>query len=440
MTRDIKIYLLIVVLPAILLVAGGIRLVSLERERAKAMALETLDAKAASLAAKISEKLRASGCQCRDAKPPKPPRGDARRDWRFRRRRPESDSECRFHELPADAAAIIRGVIASETTDATAATPPSGAVEIRHGCGRPVLSGDSGGITGSIFGAAPLKPMLPSYSVCVAPAGGDAAVALGAATQALFAAILVFLLFGTLAAGVVLLARAARRAKAEARAKTDFLSNVSHELKTPLTSIALFSEMLQTGGIDHKAARTACATISRETKRLGRMIDCLLEYARLERGARKFDVCEFAVLPLLEDAVAAFAPSFPAGLTISQPSLRDATALADRDATRRIIDCLLENAAKYAPGSPVEIGITLREGDGGVEISVADSGPGIAPSDAPHIFERFWRADNSVTRSTDGAGLGLAIAHELARGMSASLSFRPNNPTGAIFALALPAS
>lgn len=433
MSRDIKIYLLIVVLPAMLLVAGGIRLVSLERERARAMAVEALDAKASELARQIAEKIREKGCQCRDAKPPRAPhrtRDGEERDrrwWRPRGRKPHENG-CRFHELPPEVCAAIREVIDSQDQ------PLSRIVEVRHGCGCPVISGCDVPITGAIYGSAPIKPMLPSYSVCVAPVGGDAAVALDACAQAMFAAILVFLLFGTMAAGVVLLVRAARRAKAEARAKTDFLSNVSHELKTPLTSIAMFAEMLEKGALPAEAATKASATISRESKRLGRLIDGLLEYARLEKGARKYENAEFALMPLLEDAVAAFTHSFPHGISISAESSSDITVVADRDATRRILDCLLENAAKYAPDSPVELKTSQLDG-GRACICVSDSGPGISEQDASHIFERFWRADNSVTRSTGGAGLGLAIARELAVGMGATLTYRPNSPSGASFLL-----
>lgn len=429
MYRDIKIYLLIVVLPAVFLVAGGIRLVTLERERACAMAVASLNEKAAELSRGIAAKLREKGCQCRDFKPPRPPpRAEGRKGWRFHGRTPGEG--CRFHDLPQETSAAIREAIDSLEQ------PLSCIVEIRHGCGCSVLSFGTETITGAIYGSAPIKPMLPSYSVCVAPVGGDAAVALGARTQAMFAAILAFLLFGTMSAGVVLLVRAARRAKAEARAKTDFLSNISHELKTPLTSIAMFAEMLESGNVQGDAAKTASSTISRESKRLARLIDGLLEYARLERGARKYDISEFAAMPLLEDARAAFAHSFGAGISISPASAHDAKIHADREATRRIIDCLIENASKYAPDSPVELRISAE--DGAVVISVADGGAGISPADVPHIFERFWRADNSVTRSTGGAGLGLSIACELANGMGASLSYRQNSPHGAIFDLRFP--
>ena len=429
MSRDIKIYLLIVVLPAMLLVAGGIRLVSLERERARAMAVESLDAKAAELARQISSRIREKGCQCHDFKPPRPPHAERGwKGWRPHHARKLAEG-CRFHELPPDVCAVIREVLDSQ------GEALAGIVEIRHGCGCPVLPDGTRAISGSIYGSAPIKPMLPSYSVCVAPAGGDAAVALGAMAQAMFAAILVFLLFGTLAAGVILLVRAARRAKAEARAKTDFLSNVSHELKTPLTSIAMFSEMLAGGCLDGDAARKASSTISRESKRLGRLIDGLLEYARLDRGARKYDIAEFDAMPLLEDAVAAFGPSFPEGLSIAPDSAMDVKIKADREATRRIIDCLLGNASKYAAGAPVTM--RVAEVDGRAEISVVDGGPGIPDADVKHIFERFWRADNSVTRTTGGAGLGLAIASELANGMGATLSYHPNSPHGAIFTLSI---
>lgn len=427
MNRDIRIYLAIVVLPAILLVAGGIRLISLECSSVRTMAIASLDEKAARLATAISASLKSNGCEYRDARPPKPPRGGGRRPHRRKRGNHQDGEGCPFHDLPRATISAIVTAIAENTQDDPCA------VEVRHGCGAVIANGKNGRIDGQIFGSAPLKPSLPNYFVHVAPADGDSSVAMGVRTQATFISILLMLLFATLSAGIALLVRAERRARSDARAKTDFLSNVSHELKTPLTSIAMFSEMLAGGALDAEQTGKAALTINRESRRLGRLIDGLLEFARVERGARLANIEEFDALPAIRDAAEAFAPQFS-----QPPSIHSdgpVRVMADRDALRRIIDSILENAAKYAPGSKVSLSMRVEQDN--AEIRIADEGPGIPPDDARHIFERFWRADNSVTRATDGTGLGLAIGSELAKSMNATLSFRPNKPHGAIFVLRL---
>lgn len=431
MTRDLRVYLLVVVLPAILLVAGGIRLISLERARARASIQADLDAHAQQVARAVLQDLKACARNGRPLTvPPRPPRGDAPPPERGRglwRRRPVEP--CAEHNLPE----AVRTCLVAAVARAHEAKEPSRAaekVEIRHRCGCTVVT-DGAPITGQIVGTASLKPLLPAYSVVVAPRGGDDAVALGLRAQAMFAAILFLLLFGTLAAGVTLLVRAARRARDEARQQTDFLSNVSHELKTPLTSISMFAELLAAGTLDAAARAKALATLVRESRRLGGQIDGLLEFARLERRARVYRLETVDLAALAADCVAALAPSFPQGLTLVDAG--PAPVRADREAVRRILDALLENAAKYAAAAgPVTV--TVR----GASAAVADVGAGLAASEARHVFERFWRADNSLTRTTGGAGLGLAIARELAVGMGGALTVAPNAPHGCIFTLTLP--
>jgi len=434
MARDIKKYILIVVLPAIMLVAGGIRLVSLERSRALEAVQSQLNEAARTAAkqirAKVSLARRAGGRpEAADFPPPKhgpPPR--LGRWWK-----PHRESECCIHELPEEELKTISACIAEfEKGDESGKI-----VELRHICGCTVIA-PSGTITGRIYGQAPLDPVLGGYMVCVAPAGGDEAVALGMRAQAMLAAILLLLLLSTMAAGVILLVRSEKAAREESLRKTNFISNISHELKTPLTGISLFSEMIAGGSLKGDAVAQAGATINKETRRLAKLIDALLEYARLERGTRKYDIEDFSINGVIEEAAAAFGPAFKNGLKTA-PCSGDPLVRADREAVRRIIDALLENALKYAGGSEVVLGAEAC-GNGAVEVRVADRGPGISREDSAHVFERFWRADNSVTRSTGGTGLGLAIAKELARGTGGDLRLGANTPGGCVFTLVLEAA
>lgn len=415
MNRDLRIYTFFVALPAVLLVALGIRLVVLEGGRSRAAAEAELNNRALQVATAIKaefKKLSRESFQPPAREAPKPPPMRKKRWWR-----PKRQIECSQHEIPPPLRKAIDEVLARMDTQEI--------IEIRHSCGCVVVAGNEE-ITGEILGRSTLNPFLHGYTVCTAPAGGDREIALGVHMQVAFSLILFLLLCAALSAGVVLLVRAERRARDEARRKTDFLSNVSHELKTPLTSISLFSEMLSSGTLDPAASSKATATIFAESKRLTRLIDGLLEYAKLERGARSFAKVEFDLADVANEAAEAFRLSFPSPLELD---LKPSIVVADRDATRRILDTLLENAAKYASCAPVKI----VSGEG--RITVIDDGPGMTPDEMKFAFDRFWRADNSVTRSTGGTGIGLAIAHELASGMGATLSLGANSPHGCIFAL-----
>lgn len=417
MPRAVRIYLLAVALPAVLLVALGIRLVVLEGGRSRQAAVTALNKQAKRVARQIKAELNA----CPEKRggethsPPKPPPAPRPRSWW----KPRRSLECTHHDIPAPYRRLIEKVVAASNA--------SGVVEVRHGCGC-VVAGGSVRITGKIYGKADLHPYLHDYVVCVAPRGGDAEIALGVRMQIAVSTILFILMCAGLSAGVAILVKDARKAREEVRKKTDFLSNVSHELKTPLTSITLFSEMLSSGALDAAAMQKAASTIAAESKRLARHIDSLLEYARLERGARKFSIEEVELDEIVRAAAEAFAPSFPNGLEVECAGAR---VKADREALRRIVDCLLENAAKYA-ASEAPVKICAKDG----VLVVEDSGPGMSSEEAKHAFERFWRADNSVTRPTGGAGLGLAIARELAHGMGAELSLEHVKPHGCRFKIA----
>ena len=267
-----------------------------------------------------------------------------------------------------------------------------------------------------------------------------------ATRRALGAALLALVLLSLSGGGLALL-RAARRERLDAVRKTDFVSNVSHELRTPLTSIRMFSELLAEDRIaDPDRRRRALATIAAESERLSRLVDGVLDFSRLERNRRKYDLRRVDLAELVEEMRDAPAHC---GFRMADCE-RGAAALADRDAVRQIVLNLLDNAAKYAPGAPPEVsvragvprgaGVLRGAGNGAVSLSVADRGPGVPPRAAKRIFDRFYRVDDSTTRETGGSGLGLSIARRLARGMGGDLVYRPREGGGSVFELTLPAA
>ena len=189
--------------------------------------------------------------------------------------------------------------------------------------------------------------------------------------------------------------------------KDEFLSIVSHELRTPLTSIAGFAELILTQELDDGTERTLLERIRANAGEMGRMVDQLLAYSRLEAGRVEVHPIDLDIAAAIFE-IAANQSGGLAGHRLEvdvEPSLR---ALADPAALERVLGNLLSNAAKF---SRVDEPITVTAtGDGDhVVISVRDRGVGIPPEEQARIFERFYQA-SATSRTTKGTGIGLSIA------------------------------
>lgn len=236
----------------------------------------------------------------------------------------------------------------------------------------------------------------------------------------------------TLLLGAFLLIRTIRRERSDAKRKADFFDNVSHELKTPLAGIRLNAELLSQGRIPNDELRKgALDAIIVESDRLGKMVDELLDFSRLEKGSRRynlatFNLAEFALDPA-EVQGAAGASQGRANVRAVGPG---SLVLADKDAIRQIGIILVSNALKYAE-SDIDIEVE------GNLVRYMDRGPGIPRGDEERIFERFYRCDGSLTSKISGSGLGLSIARALARGMGGDLTYSRRPGGGSIFTLSL---
>ena len=233
----------------------------------------------------------------------------------------------------------------------------------------------------------------------------------------------------------------ARRSEIEAHQKTSFVANVSHEFKTPLTTIRLYSELLEQGRVPEAARRDDyLRTIGRETQRLARLVNNALDFSRLEQGRKKYQrepldlAAELARLldthgPRLAEAGLSLRRELPGG---------PLTLTTDRDAVGQIALNLLDNACKYAAvGREVTVQLAPRAA-GGAELRVLDRGPGVPPEHRDRIFEKFHRVDDTLTAEKGGTGLGLSIARQLARGLGGDLRFEARPGGGATFVLTLP--
>ena len=253
--------------------------------------------------------------------------------------------------------------------------------------------------------------------------------------------LLVIIVVGAILVAGALLLREARRSEEEAVRKTSFVANVSHEFKTPLTTIRLYAELLEEGRVRNRSQGAEyLRTIGRETQRLARLVNNALDFSRLEQGRKKYARKPLDLTAELSRLLDAQAPRLAEG------GLRLATRLppsplpvaVDRDALEQIVLNLLDNACKYAAsGGVVEVSLAARA-DGGVELRVADRGPGVPEEHRGRIFEKFHRVDDSLTTEKAGTGLGLSIARQLARGLGGELRCLPRDGGGAEFILELP--
>lgn len=236
----------------------------------------------------------------------------------------------------------------------------------------------------------------------------------------------------------------AAQVAATQQAQRDFLANVSHDLRTPLTSIQGFSQAIADGvASDPEAAQRAAQIIHDETGRLHRMVESLLDLARLQAGSVALDhrpVQIDAILRAVVDSLTVRAQEQAVTLRLELPGALPLVK-GDGDRLAQVFTNLVDNALNHTPSAGA---ITLRAqpSGGGVTVSVQDSGTGIPQEDLPRVFERFYQVDRSRQRNSGhrGIGLGLAIAQEIVEAHGGRLSAASAPGQGATFTVWLPAA
>jgi signal transduction histidine kinase len=231
----------------------------------------------------------------------------------------------------------------------------------------------------------------------------------------------------------------ARRQLALAQKKTDFVSNVSHELKTPLTSIRMFAEMMHGGNVAEEKRPQYLRIIVAEAERLTRLINNVLDFARLERKQKRYDF-----RPL--DLHAVLARTWEGhelhlreqGFTTSWKAAPPPYPVwGDEDALAQIFVNLLSNAEKYsADRKEIEIHSYLTAD--AVQVSVLDRGSGVPAGEESKIFEAFYRAHDSLASGIQGSGLGLTLAQRLAREHGGEITYQAREGGGSNVTLRLP--
>ena len=272
-----------------------------------------------------------------------------------------------------------------------------------------------------------------SYRITRLPSGPGASLVTWAA--AVLAAVLCL--------GSFFIYRLGRRQIELARQQQDFVSAVSHELKTPLTSIRMYGEMLREGWAPEEKKKAYYDYIFAESERLSRLIANVLQLARLTRRELELDLQARSVtevVSLIESKIDSQLESsgFEFALELKDQAGRQFVRVDD-DAVVQVFINLVDNAVKFsARAEQQRVELTVQQArDSQVEFRVRDYGPGVPRDQMRRIFSLFYRSETELTRETVGTGIGLALVRELVSGMAGSIEVRNRDP-GAEFAIRLP--
>jgi PAS domain S-box-containing protein len=233
--------------------------------------------------------------------------------------------------------------------------------------------------------------------------------------------------------------RRAREASAELeRAKSEFLSSISHELRTPLTSILGYAALLREDTAGVLDAGDHIEVIERNASRQLRLVEDLLNIARIEAGEFEVHRQPLDLGEVVRLGVEAMRPAArEAGLRLELQRQGAARVLGDADRLDQVLANLLSNAIKFTPsGGRIDVRLAVSAGE--ARLTVADDGPGIQPQDRARLFERLFRAEDVKRLQVSGAGLGLAIARSIVEAHEGTIELAPGADGGASFEISLP--
>lgn len=244
--------------------------------------------------------------------------------------------------------------------------------------------------------------------------------------------------------GIFVQERGFRRERALHQMKSDFVSSVSHELRTPIASVSLMTDSLKEGRVSEREKRERYYELmGQECRRLGRLIENVLDTSRIEQGRKAYVFEETAIVSLVEDTVALMRPAADEkGVSLWWKAVDGADEWEpsiDAEAVRQALVNLIDNAIKHAPAKSVvavEIGGSLERET--LDLAVSDSGPGIPRREQKRIFEPFYRVGSEWTRQTIGSGIGLHIVKHIAEGHGGTVQVTSTPGLGSRFEIQLP--
>jgi signal transduction histidine kinase len=273
-----------------------------------------------------------------------------------------------------------------------------------------------------------LRATLASDSIPAAP---------GRSTLTLALAALAVVILG----GLVAIYHVSRRIVDYSERRARFVASVTHELKTPLTNIRMYIEMLEQGMAgDPEREQTYFRILHSESARLSRLIGNVLELSKLERRQRRPALASGTFDEVLDEVAALLAePLRQEGFALERENRLQRPFRYDREIMVQVLLNLIENSLKFGRASAVKrIAVRVSEWGERVRIEVADSGPGIPPRDLKKIFEDFYRAENAMTAAVGGTGIGLAMVRRFVQLLGGAVSAANNEGPGCTIRIDLP--
>ena len=242
-----------------------------------------------------------------------------------------------------------------------------------------------------------------------------------------------------LIAGIALILRATNREARLAQAKSNFVANVSHELKTPLALLSLFSEILE-GGVESEEKKTEYYRVIRhESLRLNKVIDNILDFSKIEAGKKTYNFAQTDMAEVIENVLFSHRYQISnSGFDVQtniQPDLPSVSI--DREAMAQAISNLVDNAIKYS-GEVKQLSIKTETLGSDLSIEIADRGIGIPRAEQAKVFEKFYRVGNGLVHDVKGSGLGLSLVKHIVEAHKGTISVESEVGKGSRFTIRLP--
>lgn len=259
----------------------------------------------------------------------------------------------------------------------------------------------------------------------------------GSFIHSVAATILVLLV---LLGGVALIIQATDREARLAQAKANFVANVSHELKTPLSLLSLFSEILELGRVKNEEKRLEYYRIMRhESRRLNKVIDNILDFSKIEAGRKTYNFAAGDMAEVIENVLSSYRYQIVnSGFDVETNLQRDLPPVSiDPEAMAQAISNLLDNAIKYSP-EVKQLSITTDRRGSDLSVEIADRGIGIPRAEQVRIFEKFYRVGNGLVHDVKGSGLGLSLVKHIIEAHKGTISVESDVGKGSRFTILLP--